>query len=82
MSDATQARRDNALDFLDELDGRHDFLLNELEQLNLRIDSVLAEYSKSRQSLASNGDRVAEPTIASTSFSDASITPDETTESE
>ena len=52
MSDEPQSRRDNALDFLDELDGRHDFLLTELEQLNQRLDSVLSEYSKSRQSAA------------------------------
>jgi hypothetical protein len=52
MSDATQTRRDIALDFLDELDGRHDLLLTELEQLNNRIDSVLNEYAKSRQSAA------------------------------
>lgn len=52
MPDETQTRRDNALDFLDELDGRHDLLLTELEQLNQRIDSVLGAYSKSRQSAA------------------------------
>lgn len=49
MSDESATRRDNALDFLDELDDRHDFLLSELERLNLRIDSVLSEYTKSRQ---------------------------------
>ena len=52
MSEESQTRRDNALDFLDELDGRHDLLLTELEQLNSRIDSVLSEYTKSRQSAA------------------------------
>jgi hypothetical protein len=52
MPDETQTRRDNALDFLDELDGRHDLLLAELELLNQRLDSVLGAYSKSRQSAA------------------------------
>ena len=52
MSEESSSRRNNALDFLDELDERHDFLLNELEQLNVRIDTVLNEYSKSRQSAA------------------------------
>jgi len=52
MSDEAATRRENALDFLDELDERHDFLLTELEQLNTRIDSVLNEYTKSRQSAA------------------------------
>ena len=52
MPDETHTRRDNALDFLDELDVRHDLLLAELELLNQRIDSVLGAYSKSRQSAA------------------------------
>ena len=55
MSEESSTRRDNALDFLDELDERHDFLLDELEQLNTRIDSVLNEYTKSRQTAALTG---------------------------
>lgn len=69
MADETQSRRDNALDFLDELDRRHDFLLTELDQLSIRIDAVLGEYAKSRQSggvLVGTGSGANEPTLAST----------------
>lgn len=52
MSEAMQAKRENALDFLDELDGKHDRLLDELDLLNTRIDSILADYAKSRQAAA------------------------------
>ncbi len=44
-----QATRENALQFLDEMESRHDFLLNELDKLNASIETVLSEYTKSRQ---------------------------------
>jgi len=52
MADALQSKRYNALEFLDELDGKHDYLLTELDALNARIDTILAEYAKSRQAVA------------------------------
>lgn len=42
--------QDEALKLLDDLDQRHDFLLTELESLNTRIESVLNQYSKTRNS--------------------------------
>ena len=64
MSDTLQSKRDSALDFLDELDGKHDLLLTELDSLNARIYSILAEYAKSRQAAAGAID--ASATIAAT----------------
>jgi hypothetical protein len=52
MAKESQLKREAALEFLDELDGRHEFLLSELEQLNARLDAVLNDYTKSRQSAA------------------------------
>ncbi len=49
MADSTETKRDQALEFLDELDGKHDHLLTELDALNARIDTILREYTKSRQ---------------------------------
>ncbi len=42
------SKRDQALEFLDEMEVRHDHLLQELDALNLRIDSILDAYAKSR----------------------------------
>lgn len=71
MSDEDATRRNQALDFLDELDERHDYLLNELDQLNLRIDSVLNEYTKSRQ-LSAQANGVLEPPRDAVTSIDAS----------
>ncbi len=43
-----KAIREVALQFLDELEVRHDFLLTELDKLNATVECVLAEYTKSR----------------------------------
>ncbi|MDX1927573.1 MAG: hypothetical protein SFV81_13710 [Pirellulaceae bacterium] len=80
MSEESSNRRNNALDFLDELDERHDFLLNELEQLNLRIDAVLNDYSKSRQSAAIANGVVADHHSQVVSLTDASNYTDEAAE--
>jgi hypothetical protein len=77
MSEESSTRRENALDFLDELDERHDFLLDELEQLNTRIDAVLNEYTKSRQSAAMTGVSVGEQPNKVDALVDASNSTDE-----
>ncbi len=43
-----KAKREVALQFLDDLEVRHDFLLTELDKLNATVELVLAEYTKSR----------------------------------
>jgi hypothetical protein len=48
-STSDSSTREGALQFLDELEVRHDFLLTELEKLNVTIETVLNEYTKSRQ---------------------------------
>ena len=63
MSEVSQSKRDNALEFLDELDVKHDRLLDELDVLNNRIDAILADYSKSRQTAAA-GQPAPTPTSA------------------
>ena len=52
--------RESALQFLDELESRHDFLLTELDKLNLQIESVLSEYTKSRGGTAASPAAIAE----------------------
>ena len=70
MSEASQSKRDNALEFLDELDVKHDRLLDELDVLNNRIDAILADYSKSRQT-AAGGHPAPMPTLAAAEASPA-----------
>jgi hypothetical protein len=80
MSDESSTRRNNALDFLDELDERHDFLLDELEQLSTRIDSVLNEYTKSRQTAGIVGGTVIEQPAQNEALVDDSKATDEAAE--
>ncbi|MCR9294596.1 MAG: hypothetical protein NXI32_17910 [bacterium] len=41
--------REDSLKFLHGIEQRHDQLLDQLEQLNGRIEQVLGEYQKSRE---------------------------------
>lgn len=51
---------ENALQFLQGIEQRHDHVLEELEQLNGRIEDVLGEYLNSREQApqATDGERV------------------------
>lgn len=45
----TEAARNSALEFLEAMESRHDCVLDELDKLNLRIESVLEQYALGRK---------------------------------
>lgn len=51
---------ESALEFLQNLETRHSLVLDDLDALNTRIESILESYSQSRKPDPSAGSRVTE----------------------